>query len=57
MEGYKRMYERYCPNVERNVVVEETTGSDGTKTIACLNKDNCQKENGGCKNTLFGENI
>ncbi|MGN0660219.1 MAG: hypothetical protein ACI4JX_00710 [Oscillospiraceae bacterium] len=56
MEGYKRMYQRYCPNMERNVAVEEFTGADGAKTVQCLNKEQCEKENGGCKNTLLCEN-
>lgn len=53
MEGYKKIYERYCPNVKRNVIVEEKIGDSGVISSVCYNKSECEREEGGCNNPLF----
>jgi len=49
---YKSVHERYCPVVGHNVVMEVSKSED-KKCISCLNKHNCDKENGGCNYQSF----
>mgnify|MGYP001472026411 CR=1 FL=1 len=47
MEQCKYVYERYCPNIGENVMVEETVDN------ICCHQDECVKESGGCQNETF----
>jgi len=53
MEQCKYVYERYCPNIGENVIVEETVDSKGMINAVCCHQDECTKESGGCKNEAF----
>lgn len=53
MSNYKYIYERYCPNVSRNVVVEEQVDDNGHIQATCHNYTACQTQHGGCQNTLL----
>lgn len=51
---YGKQYQRYCPTVNRNVVVEDVIDvSSGENCVMCHNKHSCE-QTGGCKNNLFG---
>lgn len=53
METCKRSYERFCPVVGKNVMVEESL-RDGNTQITCMHSPNCEA-NGGCKNRFFAQ--
>ncbi|HEX2939392.1 MAG TPA: hypothetical protein VHO66_10840 [Ruminiclostridium sp.] len=52
-EGIKSVIEKYCPIVKHNVAVEVTRCGHTELSSRCLNKHNCEQENGGCSNSLF----
>lgn len=48
-----KVYERYCPSVNRNVIVEDVINvSNGENCVLCHNKFFCA-QTGGCTNNLF----
>ncbi|NMA79687.1 MAG: hypothetical protein GX967_03470 [Clostridiales bacterium] len=53
MEHCKYVYERYCPNIGDNVIVEETVDNKGLINAVCCNQDKCIEESGGCQNEAF----
>ena len=49
VEKHSYSYEQYCPIVNKNIIILETSYYNGNKKIRCLNLYKCKKELGGCK--------
>lgn len=52
MKNYMKTYEQYCCVLKRNIVLEETVFSNGTRTVHCTHYNEC-RHNGGCKNVII----
>lgn len=50
MHSHRTVYERYCPVVGKNVVVESRIDDQGEKQESCLNEPHCVKDRGECSN-------
>ena len=55
MTKTKTTYEQFCTHQGKNIVMELTMFSDGTRKIKCTNS-NCPYNNKECKNKLRKNN-
>lgn len=56
MKQFITTYEHYCPVIQKNIIIKETSGNENSKINTCLNSYECGCE-GGCRNTLFCSEI
>lgn len=52
-EGIKSVIEKYCPVVGHNVAVEVTRCGYSEYNSNCLHGYDCERERGGCTNSIF----
>lgn len=55
MTETKTTYEQFCTHQGKNILMEVTMLSDGTKNIRCTNTD-CPNNNSECQNKLVKNN-
>lgn len=53
-KGIKSVVEKYCPVVGHNVAVEVTSCGYSELSSNCLHSHDCERERGGCTNSIFG---
>ncbi len=55
MTETKTTYEQFCTHHSKNIVIEVTMCSDGTRKVRCTNVD-CQFNKKNCQNKLIKNN-